>query len=301
MVNKTAKRFYAGTDFNVSDSVEAIAQNIGLDWTIKRENLYHGDFDKSLVNDYSMMVAVDKDKTKHAIDVIGSKRKFIQNTEILSFFKQMSEHYKLPITSIGTNNFDVFVNLELPVTLDVKKIGDITKTSLVIYEGRKNNHGIGFYTYFNRLVCTNGMSQRVKASNVVVSHFEDINMKSVDSLIKEAIAQVKQKETITEVLAETPMSLEVASLLLIQEFGDPTKTFDKQPAMVKTCLNLFNGQADGSEMLSAYQTAYGLMNSVTQYYRGSQPNTDSFLSVLNGSNAQKIRSFERVLVGNAVK
>lgn len=74
--------------------------------------------------------------------------------------------------------------------------------------------------------------------------------------------------------------------MLIANFGDSKKTLEDQPKIVKTALNLFMGQGKGSDMLTAYNTAYGLLQAVTKYNtHHSKQTATSTSSLVYGTRA----------------
>jgi len=294
-------RFYAGTDFDPKDTPENIVKAIagsGTAFELIYTPVYTGEFKKTLFEGKHCLEAVTSDGEKHKIDIFGSQRESYQNIEMVDFFQRIAGHYDgLKLEMIAFNGFDIFASIKLPIEINPKKVGDITETSLLVYEPRKADQGMKFNTYYNRLVCLNGMTNRVKVGSTVIDHRNGINMTNVDKLITSSIQQARSKEVLLEALTDTPMSIDQAHLLLIQQFGNPEKTLEDQPKIVRTCLELFDGKAEGSEMSTAFQTAAGLLHSVTQYYRGDRGSQESFLQILHGTAGKKINEFQNVLLG----
>lgn len=302
MIQLVTKKFQAGEHFDPKADPKEIMNSIFencnvLNWSLKYEPVSSGEYRKIPVPGKRSVEAITPEGDRQVIDIYGRDRVAYQNTDMIGFFQGIANHYEgLELKSIGFNGFDIYASIKMPVVINPKKRGDITDVSLVIYEPRKNNEGMTFNTYYNRLICTNGMRDRIKVGNIVIDHRNQLDMVKVDQLINSAIKQTQKKEVLLEVLTETPMSVDEAHLLLIQEFGDPQKTLDDQPRIVQNCLALFDGQAEGSEMITAFQTAYGLLNAVTQHYRGSRSNQTNWLKVLNGKVGDKINEFERQLL-----
>jgi hypothetical protein len=122
---------------------------------------------------------------------------------------------------------------------------------------------------------------------------------SLDQQLEAAKTNFRELGKTSQRLAETQMTIEEATMHLINAFGDPLKKVEEQPKVVQTCLNLFRGQAKGSELLSAYNTAWGLLNSVTEYYNHHARVVDSqshLNSLWMGGKAQKQQQFMNQLV-----
>ena len=91
------------------------------------------------------------------------------------------------------------------------------------------------------------------------------------------------QNTLTE-LTKVSLSKTEAQIMLIKEFGDSDKPINEQPQIVGTALQLFEGKGKGSEYLSAYNTAYGLLQSCTEYLNHHSRKTSTHLSsVLYGN------------------
>ena len=82
-------------------------------------------------------------------------------------------------------------------------------------------------------------------------------------------------------------------------FGDSDKAVSEQPEIVQTCLRLFQSDAIGGDLLTSYHTAYGLLNSVTEYFNHHstvKSNENRFSSLLTGSMGKVQNKFQSQLV-----
>jgi Domain of unknown function (DUF932) len=118
--------------------------------------------------------------------------------------------------------------------------------------------------------------------------------------LQSALATVRDYERVANGLADVVLSKQEAELHLIKAFGDPSKVLEEQPKIVQTCLKLFLGEGQGSDLLSAYNTAYGLLESVKEYINWHSPVRGSletaFSSLCYGSRKQKQDAFMQQLV-----
>jgi hypothetical protein len=195
---------------------------------------------------------------------------------------------------------ELFAFTKLPIEIDVKQVGDITETHLMITESHECGRGLQIDLYFNRLVCTNGMTRPVRHRQQVINHVSAYNSDRITGILTRAIATVKEYENVSNRLADVTLTRQEAELHLIKAFGDPDKTPNEQPKIVQTCLKLFLGEGKGSDLLSAYNTAYGLLESVKEYINWHSPVRGSletaFSSLCYGNRKQKQDAFLQQLV-----
>jgi hypothetical protein len=76
----------------------------------------------------------------------------------------------------------------------VRKVGDITETHLLITESHECGRGLQIDLYFNRLVCTNGMTQPVRQRQQIVNHVSEYNSDRIAGILTHALATVKDYE-----------------------------------------------------------------------------------------------------------
>jgi hypothetical protein len=117
-----------------------------------------------------------------------------------------------------------------------------------------------------RHVCTNGLNMPVKIGSKVINHIGMTTGKIQRVLEASKMGFVQHKKQ-AELLSETPLTKEEAMMMLIAQFGFPKKSIDEQPRVVRTCLKMFErGSFIGGDLLSSFNTAWGLLQTVTEYY-----------------------------------
>jgi phage/plasmid-like protein (TIGR03299 family) len=281
------------SDMNIDDQLIAT----GLDWTVELSPIRYGD--DCSTDEY---LAAYRSDTQQVLSVYGKWRKPFQNRQILETFHSFCEKNDLQIDRIGClkSGKELFAFTKLPIEIDVKQVGDITETHLMITESHKCGRGLQIDLYFNRLVCTNGMTRSVRHRQQVINHVSAYNSDRITGILTRALATVKDYENISNRLADVTLTRPEAELHLIKAFGDPAKTINEQPKIVQTCLKLFLGERKGSDLLSAYSTAYGLLESVKEYINWHSPVRGSletaFSSLCYGNRKQKQDAFLQQLV-----
>jgi len=219
-------------------------------------------------------------------------------------FNRFCDQADLPMTHLGAleEGRMLYAAAQLPEMIaPAQSLNDLTQGYLLLEDSHANGHGLRVSIYANRLVCLNGMKIPVRVGTQIIAHLGEFNSDRVERILAAArTTLIQEKQQMTE-LADVSISKAEAAMQLIKAFGDPQLPVDEQPRMVKTALRLFDGGGKGSTELSAYNTAYGLLQSVTEYFnhhavkRGSV--AEQFHSVLSGSRANNMQKFQRQVVG----
>jgi phage/plasmid-like protein (TIGR03299 family) len=296
--NNTSRSFFRGLGVEVQEGATVDEQITAarLDWTVETGTIYYGN--GKATDDHRIAYRSD---TQAPLSIYGKSRQPFQNRQILETFNAFCDANNLQINRVGSMNGgkNIFAFTKLPIAIDTKNVGDITEAHLLINESHECGNGLQIDLFLNRLVCTNGMTRSV-TQGATIGHTSVFNPTKVTQYLVKALAQVNEYKETTEHLAEISMSRYEAEMHLIKAFGDPSKTFDEQPAIVRTCYKLFMGEGKGSNYLSAYNTAYGLLESVKEYINWHSPTRGSveasFSSLCYGSRKSKQDSFMKQLV-----
>lgn len=296
MVNQV---WHRGIGINVSDDMSLSEQlsAAGLNWQVETSDIRYG---QGYQSEYKR--AIYRSDNGMLLDCCGSNWMPYQNSEILETFHKFCEGTELKIDHLGflEDGRIIFASADLPKTLDVKGVGDIVKSRILLFNYHKVGYGLQAKIQLERLVCTNGMTQNVHLNGRTMSHIGAFSENRVLSLLERCYRQIEDFGKDAEVLANNPMTEPQAMLILISQFGDARLPVNDQPAIVRTCFDLFCGKALGSDMLSAYATAWGLLNCVTEYFNHRARVRGGDASHLNslwlGSKAAKQRSFQQVLM-----
>jgi phage/plasmid-like protein (TIGR03299 family) len=285
-----------GTPIASGMTIDEQLKAAGLDWTVELSPIGYGN--NLSTEEY---LAAYRSDTQEVLSIYGKWRKPFQNRQILETFHTFCEQNDLQIDRIGCLKAgkELFAFTKLPIEIDVKKVGDITETHLMITESHECGRGLQIDLYFNRLVCTNGMTRPVRQRQQIINHVSNYNSDRIAGILTHALKTVRDYENISNQLADVALTKQEAELHLIKAFGDPNKPLEAQPRIVQTCLKLFLGEGQGSDLLSAYNTAYGLLESVKEYINWHSPVRGSletaFSSLCYGSRKQKQDTFMKQL------
>jgi len=291
--------FNTGFPIDSTATINEMLNIAGLNWNVETSPITYGTFNE--LQSETKKAAYRSD-TGELLDIYKDRIPN-QNRSMLTMFDQFLKKADLAIDTIGSTQkgANIYASAMLPETFDInpKAVGDITKARLVISDSHLNGVGLSVSVHYDRLICTNGMSSRVSQEVGIIHHNGVIQASTVDKVLSYALQSVKVKRDVYDVLSDKPISIEQAITLLIASFGDSDKAVSEQPEIVQTCLRLFQSDAIGGELITAYHTAYGLLNSVTEYYNHHstvKSNENRFSSLLSGSMGKVQNKFERQLV-----
>lgn len=280
-------------DMSIDDQLIAAR----LDWEVETSAIRYADRYES---EYKK--AVYRTDTGELLDCCGKNWKPYQNKDLVETFHRFCEGTNLKIDHMGAleGGRVIFAGADLKTDFDVRNVGDVVSGRLLLFNFHKVGYGLQVKLQAERLICTNGMTLPVTTGSRIINHVKAFDSSKVEKILEAALKNVNEFESTATKLASTSMSVDQATLLLINEFGNPKLPIDQQPAVVETCLRLFSGGGMGSDLLSAYDTAWGLLNSVTEFFnhRSQVRNgTATHLSsLLLGSKARQQNQFYDRLV-----
>ncbi|MBP0043367.1 MAG: DUF932 domain-containing protein [Roseofilum sp. SBFL] len=280
-------------------SAQEILDKANLNWRVKRSPrfFFHSGKFVEVPGKYSLL------RTDRVEELTTAPENWqnSQNQDIVAVFHQFAQDAGITLTHAGPLNGGKQICLigDLEKEYDVQKVGDITHCYLQLIGSHECGVGHQVRILAERLVCTNGATRKVVQHKQVLRHSPDV-LQLLQQGLTLAVQEWEGLCEDHELLADTPMDQSQAAMLLIESFGYPEKGLEEQPPVVQTALQLFDGQLIGGHLLSVYKTAYGLLQSVTEYYGHHhrwRNSTDHFASLTIGSVANQVRRFERQLVG----
>lgn len=288
-----------GVDVHGKSVTEAL-NAANLNWEVKTSDFRYG------LDDSGTTTYQHREKTKQVayrgdngmfIDIYHERVPY-QNRDIVEMFKGYLEAADLELGWLATlkDGKELLAGAVIPRHSEMGN--DRTDHYLLLRDSHVNGNGLKISLYSNRTICTNGMN--IVVQNSVVPHTQEISQRKefMASTTDSVLQAISEREAMHEQLTQVEMSKEEATMQLIAAFGNPGESVDDQPRVVQTALKLFNGQGKGSESLTAYNTAYGLLQSVTEYYNWHAPRSQAktaLQSLLDGSRAKAMGTFERQL------
>lgn len=278
-------------------SVEEIVEISSLGWEVElapRYFSYWGGF-RAVPNKYSLI----RTDSCEELCTVGSNWLPNQNRDIVNIFWEITQKMNISITHAGALLGGKLVCLiaDLGQSHDIGGKGDIVQGHLHLIGSHQVGFGYQARILSNRLVCMNQLTRKVGERRKNIIRHSTKALGKVQVAVPDVIGAWTAMVSDHELLADTPIDESQAMMLLINAFGSPGKGFDDQPPVVKTAMRLFQGEMQGGHLLSAYKTAYGLLQSITEYYGHIHSyKNDAFAYQTCGGLSNQITKFERQLV-----
>ncbi|MDJ1174712.1 DUF932 domain-containing protein [Roseofilum capinflatum] len=224
----------------------------------------------------------------------------IQNEAIVDNFLSFCDDSGLKATHAGAldDGRKVCIIADLDREFDVKNVGDIVKGFVQFIGSHERGYGHQINLYIERLVCLNGATRQVRQGQRVLRHTASFEA-NMTQLLEACLASWEQYIGDMDTLANTVVEPEDAHMLLIKAFGDPSKAIEDQPKIVQKVFRLFDGELIGGHFSSAYKSAFGLLQSVTEYYNhhhAYRSDTDVFSALTTGNINQRVSAFENQII-----
>lgn len=276
----------------------------GLNWSVERTPYRYGEFFEH--QDDTFQIAYRSDTAK-VLDRHGPRRNVFQNRDIVQAFHDFcnSSGDGLKIERLGclAGGKSLFATAKLDHEIDVAKVGDRIETRILLTESHISGVALQVRVFYNRLICTNGMTQLVKLDGSTLNHMKQFDARTVREYLEAAYEHTAEYEQTLNQLAGVTISKAEAKMQLVKAFGKDHLAWEEQPRAVRVCFELFGGRGAGSGMLSAYDTLFGLTEAVKEYHNWSMKGSTgerAFGSLCFGARGRAQDQFMKQAVGLSV-
>ena len=255
--------------------LEVWAELAGMNWAIETADVQYisrHTFPDSL-HAYPEQKVLYRSDTKAPLSIVSSRYKVVQPTEILEFYRDLTEVSGYELETAG-------------VLKDGKKLWALARTGQsVTLKGRDTVNGylllatacdgtLATTAQFTsvRVVCNNTLALAVANGKgaVKVPHRNEFDAQAVKQQLGVAITPWSSFSDYVKELANCRASEKTVERFLTKVFTYPTPgTESRSPVInelaIKKVQALYSGQGNGAELSSAKGTAWGLLNSITEY------------------------------------
>lgn len=293
------------------ESAQELLNKTKLNWGVKLAPItYEINGEYYPTKDNKMIVREDKPSVNFG--PCGSRWTPLQNEGVLSSMLKFVDESegKLTLERVGSFKQGKSIwalassnnEFELPG-------GDKVTGNILLINHHTVGKGLQVKLLTWRQVCSNGLTLPVYIKNQVLAHTANLTNTRVNDILNQTFETFGDFEVNAELLSKNSLSLKKVYTFVISNFGridklnlaDPTKSdLDEQPKAVKQIINLYLGEAKGSELISSYNTNWGLLNAITQWEQYESPQRGGEEGHINslwlGSKAQKNQQVFKQLV-----
>lgn len=246
-------------------SVEEWLKAAGMDWTVLGAPVMFSTGGESAPRVFKGRKALYRSDNFYQLGIVGDIYKIVQPREALEFFSDLSD-YKLNTagTMKGGKKYWALAKIGETTLPD----GDKIKSYLLFATAADGSMGTIVKHVATRVVCNNTFTAALgeNGEQIVIQHrskFDAVKVKEMlglgaQSAMAKYIAQAHELQS--KQVTQTDAEEFVAKLLGIED-----RSADNTPKAFQSILDLFNGAGKGSDLWGSRNTAWGLLNGVTEY------------------------------------
>ena len=290
-----------GQPMPVGASIDEWRSKAGMDWRIQRSEVR---FNTSRTEEVLVKMpeqhVLFRSDNHEALGLVSKKYQVVQPSEVIEFFRDIAKAGGLELSAAGT----IYGGKRFWATA---KIGEASPTSikdkisgfLLISTSADGSLATEVRRTTVRTVCSNTLAMAMADAHAAVrvthkSVFDPAAVKEFMGLNEAAWAAFKHQVVR---LANKPVLIEAAESITADILGGGDKV--QATAGYNKILDLFQGEAKGSELDGVQGTAWGYINAVTEYadwFSRARSQENRFVSAQWGPGADlKQRALDAVL------
>lgn len=262
-----------GNQLTAKQPIEVWAQQAGMAFDIKETPVrFMTESSGSLgaIMSFPEQKVLYRSDTKAALSVVSSRYQVVQPREILEFYRDLTEisGFELETAGVLKEGRKVWA-LAKTNQSSVVKGNDVMNAYLLLATACDGTLATTAQFTSIRVVCNNTLAIALNngAGAVKVPHNTSFDAQAVKKQLGISVASWDTFMYRMKTLSERKVKSHEAMNYFLRVFTDPSHTaggLSNERAMKKVQA-LYDGQGKGAELASSKATAFGLLNSVTEY------------------------------------
>jgi len=265
-----------GNALPAKQPIEVWAQKAGMDWEIRDTPVrYMTEQAGALgsIMSFEDQKVLYRSDTKAALSVVSSRYQVVQPKAVLEFYRDLTEVSGFELETAGVlKDGKKFWALAKTGKETVLKGNDIVKGYILLATSCDGTLATTATPTTIRVVCNNTLQIALNGSScaIKVPHSTSFDPQAVKKQLGIAVSQwdsfMYRMKTLSERKVKSHESMNYLLKVLCQTDSqvDPALGLMNERALKKV-QSMYEGQGQGSELASASGTAWGLLNSVTEY------------------------------------
>lgn len=257
-----------GNQLAPNQPLEVWAQQAGMDWDIKSSPVHYlGQGDLLQYNDAKVLYRSDSGE---ALSVVSNRYQVVQPREVLEFYRDLVEvgGFELETAGVLKGGKKLWALARTGQETCLKG-NDQVKAYLLLATACDGTLATTAQFTSVRVVCNNTLAIATNDSTdaIKVRHSTKFDAGKVKQQLGVGITSWQHFVADMHRLADTPVNPFEARRYLVELLGEPDLAFHRQPNLkvLNHIFDLYLGQGKGATLASANDTAWGLLNAVTQY------------------------------------
>ena len=245
--------------------MEVWLREAGMDWSIREAPVQFTapDGEGEVFDSHKVLFRSDSD---FPLSIVSNRYKVVQPSEVLEFFRDLVDTAGFELETAGVLKGGLkFWALAKTGQEAMLRGGDQLKGYLLLATSCDASLATTAQFTSVRVVCNNTLQMAVgdTAGAVRVPHCTAFDPLAVKLELSLSVSAWNTFMAHARCLSERSVTREEARRYLVTILGDPEQV--EQPRSVEKAMDLFAGNAIGAELAAANGTAWGLLNSVTEY------------------------------------
>jgi phage/plasmid-like protein (TIGR03299 family) len=253
-------------------SIEDWQKQAGMDYRIQRSVIRYAT--ERNLSDASAFRTVDdkhvlfRSDTGDALGVVSESYKVVQPADVLEFFREWADQGGLTLESAGVlfGGRRYFATAKLCDAVAIDGAKDRVVPYALLSTSADGSLATECRWTTVRTVCNNTLTMARKGeATYKVSHRSVFKPEDAKAAVEAAHEEFGAFMTMARSLANIKMERERAETLTVALLMKSSEEVARESAAFTRIMDLFNGSAKGSSFETAHDTAWGWLNSVTEY------------------------------------
>lgn len=251
-------------------SLDVWLQAAGMNWTIEQSDvLYQGAPDNPILHTYPDSKVLYRSDTLAPLSVVSQRYNVVQPYEVLHFYQDLVEAGGFELETAGSLKGGRKLWALAKTGRDLMlKGGDLVKSYLLLATSCDGTLCTTAQFTSVRVVCNNTLQVAVgdQTSAIKVPHSTQFDATAVKQALGLGVSQWDHFGQYAKELSQRPVAPQEAlrffSDLLAQPLDEESIVLTRS---VQRLYELYQGAGMGAELVSSHNTAWGLVNAVTEY------------------------------------
>lgn len=262
-----------GNQLSAHQPIEVWARQAGLDFQIKESAVRFmtecSDGGLGPIMSYPENKVLFRSDTKAPLSVVSQRYKVVQPREILEFYRDLTEisGYELETAGVLKGGKTIWALARTGQSSTLKG-NDVTNGYVLLATGCDGTLATTAQFTSVRVVCNNTLAVALAGSTgaVKVRHSTTFNPAAVKAQLGISVSSWDNFMYQMKTLSDRKVKTTEAFTYFLNVFSDQANPagLTNERAMT-TAMSLYEGQGRGSELASSKGTAFGLLNSITEY------------------------------------
>jgi len=264
--------------------IEIWAKQAGMDWEIRQSPVRFITGQNDILGEiksFEDKKVLYRSDTSAALSVVGNRYKVVQPREILEFYRDLTEQagFELETAGVLKEGKKIWALARTGQSGSLRG-NDVSNGYVLLATACDGSMATTAQSTSIRVVCNNTLAIALKSGSgiVKVPHSKVFDAQKVKKELGISISAWDNFMYEMKTLSERKVSSKEATAFINKVFYNPkapNNTGVNERAKNKV-LNLFNGHGKGADLLSSKNTAFGLLNAVTEYvdHERKAKNTD---------------------------